>query len=63
MCWFYILRDVDALLDLIAVSHLVEPLTVSQKRKRDTIDFNEDAVEMLALIASNRGQREERTVD
>ena len=28
---FYGLRDVDALAGLIAVSHLVEPLTVSQK--------------------------------
>ena len=27
------------------------------------IEFDEDAVEMLNLIASNRGQREERTID
>lgn len=105
---FYGLRDVDALAGLIAVSHLVEPLTVSQKsdgkymiisghRRRaavqklldegdyterklpciiktrgkikieqengEIIEFDEDAVEMLNLIASNRGQREERTVD
>lgn len=105
---FYGLRDVDALAGLIAVSHLVEPLTVSQKsdgkymiisghRRRaavqklldegdyterklpciiktrgkikieqengEVIEFDEDAVEMLNLIASNRGQREERTVD
>ena len=105
---FYGLRDVDALAGLIAVSHLVEPLTVSKKsdgkymiisghRRRaavqklldegdyterklpciiktrgkikieqedgEIIEFDEDAVEMLNLIASNRGQREERTVD
>ena len=105
---FYGLRDVDALAGLIAVSHLVEPLTVSKKadgkyriisghRRRaaveklltegvyserklpcivktlkkieieqengETIEFDEDAVEMLNLIASNRGQREERTID
>ena len=105
---FYGLRDVDALAGLIAVSHLVEPLTVTEKadgkymiisghrrraavqkllddgvyterrlpcivKKRgkiqieqengETIEFDEDAVEMLNLIASNRGQREERTVD
>lgn len=105
---FYGLRDVDSLAGLIAVSHLIEPLTVIKKaegkyriisghrRKAaveklleegvyterklpcivktlgkitieqengDTIEFDEDAVEMLTLIASNRGQREERTVD
>lgn len=105
---FYGLRDVDGLAGLIAVSHLVEPLIVSQKsdgkymiisghRRRaavqklldegdyterklpciiktrgkikieqedgEIIEFDEDAVEMLNLIASNRGQREERTVD
>ena len=105
---FYGLRDVDTLAGLIAVSHLVEPLTVTEKsdgkymiisghrrraavqkllddgvyserklpciiKKRgkiqieqengETIEFDEDAVEMLNLIASNRGQREERTVD
>ena len=105
---FYGLRDVDALAGLIAVSHLIEPLTVIKKgegkyriisghrRKAaveklleegtyterklpcivktlgkisieqengETIEFDEDAVEMLTLIASNRGQREERTVD
>ena len=105
---FYGLRDVDALAGLIAVSHLVEPLTVSKKadgkyriisghRRRaaveklltegvyserklpciiktlkkieieqengEMIEFDEDAVEMLNLIASNRGQREERTID
>lgn len=105
---FYGMRDVDSLAGLIAVSHLVEPLTVSKKsdgkymiisghRRRaavqklleegiyterklpcivktcrkisieqkdgEIIEFDEDAVEMLNLIASNRGQREERTVD
>lgn len=105
---FYGLRDVDTLAGLIAVSHLVEPLTVTKKddgkymiisghRRRaavqklledgvynernlpciiktrgkisieqengETIEFDEDAVEMLNLIASNRGQREERTID
>lgn len=105
---FYGLRDVNALAGLIAVSHLVEPLTVSKQddgkyriisghRRRAavqklldegiyserklpcivktlkkitieqedgaTIEFDEDAVEMLNLIASNRGQREERTID
>lgn len=105
---FYGLRDVDALAGLIAVSHLVEPLTVSRKpdgkymiisghRRRaavqklldegiyterklpciikthgkiaieqengEVVEFDEDAVEMLNLIASNRGQREERTID
>ena len=105
---FYGLRDVDALAGLIAVSHLVEPLTVIKKddgkytiisghRRRaavqklleegvynerklpciiksrskikieqengEIIEFDENAVEMLNLIASNRGQREERTID
>ena len=105
---FYGLRDIDALAGLIAVSHLIEPLTVSKKsddkymiisghRRRaavqklleegiyterklpcivkarnkitieqengEVIEFDEDSVEMLNLIASNRGQREERTVD
>ena len=105
---FYGLRDVEALAGLIAVSHLIEPLTVSAKadgkytiisghRRRaavqkllddgvynehtlpcivkdcrrisieqengEIIEFDEDAVEMLNLIASNRGQREERTID
>lgn len=105
---FYGLRDVDSLAGLIAVSHLIEPLTVIKKndgkytiisghRRRaavqklleegvyserklpcivkargkisieqengETIEFDEDAVEMLNLIASNRGQREERTID
>ena len=105
---FYGLRDVDELAGLIAVSHLIEPLTVSKQengkymlisghRRRaavqklleegiyterklpcivkscgkiaieqengEIIEFDEDAVEMLNLIASNRGQREERTID
>ena len=105
---FYGLRDVDELAGLIAVSHLIEPLTVSKQengkymlisghRRRaavqklldegiyterklpcivktcgkiaieqengEIIEFDEDAVEMLTLIASNRGQREERTID
>lgn len=105
---FYGLRDVDELASLIAVSHLVESLTVSQKSdgkftiisghrrcaavkklladgtfterklpciiKRlvkfsiqqedgNIIEFNEDAVEMLNLIASNRGQRKKRTLE
>ena len=105
---FYGLRDVDSLAGLIAVSHLIEPLTVIRKgegkyriisghRRRaavqqlleegtyterklpcivktlgkisieqengEMIELDEDAVEMLTLIASNRGQREERTVD
>ena len=29
----------------------------------EIVEFDEDAVEMLNLIASNRGQREERTID
>ena len=105
---FYGLRDIDSLAGLIAVSHLVEPLTVIPKsdgkytiisghRRRaavqkllddgvyeerklpcivkscrkiqieqengEIVEFDEDAVEMLNLIASNRGQREERTID
>lgn len=105
---FYGLRDVETLAGLISVSHLIEPLTVSEKgdgkytiisghRRRaavqkllddgvysernlpcivktrstikieqedgEIVEFDEDAVEMLNLIASNRGQREERTVD
>ena len=105
---FYGLRNIDELAGLIAVSNLIEPLTVSPKvngkyklisghRRRaavqklledgvynerklpciiktpvtikieqengETIEFDEDAVEMLNLIASNRGQREERTID
>lgn len=105
---FYGLRDIDTLAGLISVSHLIEPLTVSEKgdgkytiisghRRRaavqkllddgvydehklpcivkkcrriqieqengETIEFDEDAVEMLNLIASNKGQREERTID
>lgn len=105
---FYGLRDVDSLAGLISVSHLIEPLTVSEKaegkytiisghRRRaavqkllddgiyserklpcivktratikieqedgEIVEFDEDAVEMLNLIASNRGQREERTID
>ena len=105
---FYGLRDIDELASLIAVSHLVEPLTVSQKsngkfiiisghrrcaavkklleegtfteRKLpciikqlvkfsieqedgNIIEFNEDAVEILNLIASNRGQRKRRTLE
>lgn len=105
---FYGLRNIDELAGLIAVSHLIEPLTVikesngkykliSGHRRRaavqklleegiyterklpcivktreklsieqedgETIEFDEEAVEMLNLIASNRGQREERTID
>lgn len=105
---FYGLRNIDELAGLIAVSHLIEPLTVSKisegkykiisgHRRRaavqklleegiyterklpcivktreklkieqengETIEFDENAVEMLNLIASNRGQREERTID
>ena len=105
---FYGLRNIEELAGLIAVSHLIEPLTVSKTadgkykiisghRRREAvqklleegiyterklpcivkareklsieqengeiIEFDEDAVEMLNLIASNRGQREERTVD
>lgn len=105
---FYGLRNIDELAGLIAVSHLIEPLTVTKiskgryklisgHRRRaavqklleegiytdrklpcivrtreklaieqengETIEFDEDAVEMLNLIVSNRGQREERTID
>ena len=105
---FYGLRNIDELAGLIAVSHLIEPLTVTKEsngkyklisghRRRaavqklleegiynerklpcivktreklsieqedgETIEFDEEAVEMLNLIASNRGQREERTID
>ena len=105
---FYGLRDIEGLAGLIAVSHMIEPLTVTKKengkymlisghRRRAAVqklleegtyterklpcivkarkkikieeedgkftEFDEDAVEMLNLIASNRGQREERTVD
>ena len=105
---FYGLRDIDSLAALISVSHLIEPLTVSEKadgkytiisghRRRaavqkllddgvyderklpcivkkckkiqieqedgEIVEFDEEAVGMLNLIASNRGQREERTVD
>ena len=106
---FYGMRDIDALAGLIAVSHLIEPLTVIknsengkyriisghrryaavqklldegdyterklpcivkacgkikiEQKNGEIIEFDEDAVEMLTLIASNRGQREERTVD
>ena len=34
-----------------------------EQENGEIIVFNEDAVEMLNLIASNRGQREERTLD
>ena len=34
-----------------------------EQKNGEIIEFDEDAVEMLTLIASNRGQREERTVD
>jgi len=34
-----------------------------EQENGEIIEFDEDAVEMLNLIASNRGQREERTVD
>ena len=105
---FYGLRDIEVLAGLIAVSHLIEPLTVVktsegkyriisghrryaavqklledgvyserklpcivktcgkikiEQKNGEIIEFDEDAVEMLTLIASNRGQREERTVD
>ena len=105
---FYGLRDIEGLAGLIAVSHMIEPLTVTKKengkymlisghRRRAAVqklleegtyterklpcivkarkkikieeedgkftEFDEDAVEMLNLIASNRGQREERTID
>lgn len=105
---FYGLRDIEVLAGLIAVSHLIEPLTVIkategryriisghrryaavqklledgvyserklpcivktcgkiaiEQKNGEIIEFDEDAVEMLTLIASNRGQREERTID
>ena len=106
---FYGMCDIDALAGLIAVSHLIEPLTVIknsengkyriisghrryvavqklldegdyterklpcivkacgkikiEQKNGEIIEFDEDAVEMLTLIASNRGQREERAVD
>lgn len=105
---FYGLRNIEELAGLIAVSKLIEPLTVIKKsdgkyklisghRRRaavqklledgiyterklpciiktpkkirieqesgEVIEFDENAVEMLNLIASNRGQREERTVE
>ena len=34
-----------------------------EQENGETIEFDEDALEMLNLIASNRGQREERTID
>lgn len=34
-----------------------------EQKNGEIIEFDEDAVEMLTLIASNRGQREERTID
>ena len=34
-----------------------------EEENGETIEFDEEAVEMLNLIASNRGQREERTID
>ena len=40
----------------------VEKISIEQENG-ETIEFDEDAVEMLNLIASNRGQREERTLD
>ena len=39
-----------------------EKLAIEQE-DGETIEFDEDAVEMLNLIVSNRGQREERTID
>ena len=106
---FYGLRDIDTLAGLIAVSHLIEPLTVIKNSETDkyriisghrrysavkklleegvyterklpcivkkyvkvkieqengeTIEFDEESVEMLNLIAANRGQREERTLE
>ena len=102
------MRNINTLAVLIAVSHLIEPLTVTKKDDGEyliisdhrrlaaiqellensiydkhelscivkmrnilkieqenggIIEFDEDAVEMLNLIASNKGQREERTVD
>ena len=105
---FYGLRNIDELAGLIAVSQMIEPLTVRQdddgnyvlisghrrraaveklleegtyterklpcivkacnkieikKENGETTEFDEDDVEMLNLIASNRGQREERTIE
>lgn len=40
----------------------LEKISIEQENG-ETIEFDEDAVEMLNLIASNRGQREERTID
>ena len=40
----------------------LEKITIEQENG-EKIEFDEDAVEMLNLIASNRGQREERTID
>lgn len=105
---FYGLRDIESLAGLIAVSHVVEPLTVchyengkymllSGHRRRAAVQklltdgdyeermlpciirqrqkisipqedggvivFDENDVDMLQLIASNRGQRKERTMD
>lgn len=105
---FYGLRDIDELAGLIAVSKMIEPLTVRQDdddnyvlisghRRRAAVEkllekgtyterklpcivkewnkieikqengeikeFDEKYVEMLNLIASNRGQREERTIE
>lgn len=34
-----------------------------EQENGETVEFDEDAVNMLHLIASNRGQREERTVE
>ena len=39
-----------------------EKISIEQENG-ETVEFDEDAVNMLHLIASNRGQREERTVD
>lgn len=39
-----------------------EKFSIEQKNG-ETVEFDEDAVDMLNLIASNRGQREERTID
>lgn len=40
----------------------LEKISIEQENG-ETIEFDEDAVEMLNLIASNRGQREERTIN
>lgn len=39
-----------------------EKIKIEQKNG-DLVEFDEDAVEMLRLIASNRGQRERRTIE